>query len=253
MFIKTFKYDFLSIFDKMKYYLIVYLGSELLLKILSLFEYNFVIIDIITGIAAGAYVCCIAASLIIPLALCMKRYLKTMLSDEGYLIHCLPVKKSTLLLSKYLNVFVYYIIISLITILSIVLMSDGQLIKEFGEMLSFIGPEIASLDDFWIYFILILLNALSYSILFISCCSMVLSIGYSFDKNKSLKSFLFGMLVYVVYQTIASSISVTGLVNMGNEVSLIPQLIVNLVINLIGIVVSYLINYYMINKHLNLE
>lgn len=259
MFIKTFKYDFLSVFDKIKYYLIVFVVSAILFKICLLIDMDLILIDLLTGVAGTAYVVCIIGSAIVPLYLCMRRYLKTMLSDEGYLTHCLPVKKSTLLLSKFLNVFVYYAIILIITLVSIFIMLDAEFIELVKEAIVELGYEVFTSKEFWKYLILFMLNAITGSVLFISACSMVLSIGYSFDKGKNLKSFLFGILVYSVYESIISTITFGGIMDifMSNseaiEDMLVRELILLSVINIVGIIVTYVINYFMIEKHLNLE
>lgn len=196
------------------------------------------------------------------------RFYRSMYTDEGYLMHTLPVTKNQLLLSKTLIGSIHMIITSLVVLLSIFLLfyflatklspaAQAAIAFEFNASdlselaAAFAANKIMKITLLIIYFLVSSMNAvlLSFS---------GISLGQLFTKHKVIGSIICYIGLYTIIQILSSFIILpfTGLTLM-SDISL-PALVdvmatIELVFIAICTVLFYCISYYILNKKLNLD
>lgn len=253
---KLLKYDLLYLFKKTFYCFIVALGLSILLLIVrNLPDFDF--INIVQGSTMFLFVVCLIAFPIFGLIISITRYNKNMLSDEGYLTHTLPVKKSSLLLSKLISNFIFLAAIILTIVLSIFLAyADfnlfGRFINEIEEMFDVVittGIEVVLL-------ILLILNIIVYVALYTVLFPMCQTLAAMNDNKKGLMTVIYVVLSLVAIQ-FANNITQYIVLKIFEGTSLVAYevalLSVYLIVNIAVIVLMYLATLSLLKKRLNLK
>lgn len=256
MFLKVYKYDFLAVFGRMKYFYLITFAAALLSVVCSYLPVKYYY-----DTFQSSYVILSVLCLIVPFFLVMYRYYKSMLSDEGYLTHCLPVKKSVLILSTYLNAFVYHLI-SLVFLLFCSMMISANFWQEMvsfvqtlGELFQLILTETMAIR----YLILCLLLILSFSFFVLSGVTMCLSLGARHNQKKGLMTFIYLLVIYLIIQFLIGTFSSVYflMVPMSTAEQVDLAITLYLAIGLVGFsvfsLICYFINYLMVSKYLNLS
>ena len=212
----------------------------------------------------------IAAAMITYIYLSILRFRKNLFTDEGYLMHTLPVKASAHIWSKLIVCFIWETVDAILVILSVFgLFINGEMLRVLPKGLTVMFESFP--DAFGVpaglgiplFLLLLLIDAVS-GILTIYMC---IAIGHSFNSHKILAS----VGVYVGVTMITSIISmifsaVTGVVVYGNS-TLISTVsdstttaavfwlpwIFSMLISLITGIAAYLLANYFMTKRLNLE
>lgn len=248
MFIKILKYDFLYVLHSLKYFFLVLIGASILARLTS-FSSGTNFLTIINVFFQATSYAMLIASFFVPFVLCMKRYWNTMLADEGYLTHCLPVKKSVLLLSKYLSVLVYYVITILIFILCRTILETNYLVNLIESVKRDFSILITSAQAvrYLCWLLIIILEVAVGGMVSISMCC---SLGARHDNKKGLKTFLYLLLVYFI---LIFCISI--LIRIFATYHLNLDAFCWIIIGFFGayIVGCYYVNYLMISRYLNLQ
>ena len=246
MFLKLFKYDFLSVFKKLVFYYIVLFSSAIIAKILY---YLFVNTKWQLAIQLPTEIFFLAVGFgnVATVILCMIRYYKNMLSDEGYLTHTLPVKKSSILLSKLLVTLVSELITILAIMVSLLIYSPDiyvEIVKAVSQLFVNIVFGI----------IVVLLGIFE-----VTLVAMCLSLGATFNKSKVTKAILIyigismGLSIFVSFFVTSIIINIVapgiefgmGVVYLG--------LWIFIFVEIIGIIATYIINLQVLKNKLNLE
>ncbi len=157
------------------------------------------------------YLSLIGVSLAISIYLAIRFY-KNLYTDEGYLMHTLPVTKRQLILSKALVCSIWTILTSAATLFSIlvlVAMAFGSLTPYGSDFQTEIRDIIISFETETGYrFSMIMLSFIL--MLIVSCISAVfmiygsISFGQLFRKHKIMGSILSYIGIYMVLQMVAS-------------------------------------------------
>lgn len=250
MFIKVFKYDFLSVLDRVKFFFISLIGIVIITKLFSLLPSNG-FLNFINVILQFAQVIGFMALFIVPFFLCMQRYWKTMLADEGYLTHTLPVKKSTLLLSKYLNVFVFYLIAILIGIVCLTII-DYQFITVFSNVLARLFNSVVQSGEVASIFVAILVLILSCALCTMIVIAMCLSLGARHDQKRGLMTFIYLVIAYFVIQFLVTCVCFNLIENV-SITNMISLLWIMASCYIVVSIAAYFMNLTMIKKYLNLQ
>lgn len=264
MFIKLFKYDFLSVIKKIVFYYIVLVALSLFSLVCRLIFQNTrfeVVVYFPQAILYGT----LYAALPVSIILCMIRYYKNMLSDEGYLTHTLPVKRSSILLSKLLNTLA-------IECITLVVMGICALIY-FCDSLPSLGRNVLVLiqeidpnfygDAFGIV-ALTLLTIVFSGIFQVTYVSLCLTLGSMHNKNKLGMAFVYYIAINIALEIIAIFIAVVMVIggtayaeHLPETASLMPIFYICIsiidVFLILGIVVSYFVNWLCLHKRLNLN
>lgn len=203
------------------------------------------------------------------------RFYKTMYTDEGYLLHTLPVTKHQILISKLLVSSLWLFIISTAVFVSgmfvIFFIMEAASPGSVGEMLAYLpdvfgelgrairdmsGSDRMALIHFLISLILSMLVGILSTILTIFCA---VSLGQLFSKHRVLMAILcyVGILIVMaIFTAVVRSISYTGMFLydfdqvLGYFFTLIDSTVV---LNLLMGVGFYLLSYYITSKKLNME
>lgn len=148
------------------------------------------------------------------------RFYKNLYTDEGYLMHTLPVRPRMLILSKTLvGVFWIYLagILSLITILPVVCLAVPKLgyisEPELAELTSKMLPELLSLFgdsplELFFYFVPYMIVSSFFSVLLLYAA---ICLGQLFGKHKALSSILCYLGLNTLLSTVSAVLMVPGL------------------------------------------
>lgn len=212
----------------------------------------------------------IAAALITWIYLSILRFRKNLFTDEGYLMHTLPVSASAHIWSKLIVNFVWQVIDILLIILSIFgLFLNMDMIRALPEGFSLLFssfPEAFGVPagvGIPLYLLLFLIESVS-GILIIYMC---IAIGHSFNSHKILASVGIYVGVWIIANILSSvCAAITGMVSYGSSSLLIGvannlpnatyfwlSWIMSLLLCLICGVAGYLLSNYFMTKRLNLE
>ncbi|SFR57957.1 hypothetical protein [Anaeromicropila populeti] len=140
-------------------------------------------------------------------------FYKTMVTDQGYLTHTLPVKISSIIFSKLLVAFLWSVIIVIVFCISIPLLIFLQVdFREIPirEMIEFLGSFDVSYTYTVIIFILLMIGSLFVSQLMIFAA---IALGQLLQKHKLLFSIIFYFGLSTAIQTIYSVI--LGILSIG--------------------------------------
>lgn len=148
------------------------------------------------------------------------RFYKNLYTDEGYLMHTLPVRPRMLILSKTLvGVFWIYLagILSIITILPVVCLAVPKLgyisEPELAELTSKMLPELLSLFgdsplELFFYFVPYMIVSSFFSVLLLYAA---ICLGQLFGKHKALSSILCYLGLNTLLSTVSAVLMVPGL------------------------------------------
>lgn len=137
-------------------------------------------------------------------AISIVHFYKSMVTDQGYLTHTLPVKKSKIILGKFLTANILCLIGAIIAGLSAIIYFDipsilSNLNLDYAKIWSTIYPEIGPVG--------IILTIISCFLGFMTNIAMfylAIALGQLVNKHKALGSILFFFALLFVYQIIAT-------------------------------------------------
>ena len=159
--------------------------------------------DAWVGITITVYAALLVAMFVISFLTVVRRFERTMLGPEGYLMHTLPVSASTHILSKLAVAFVIYLLSIIVSTLSfVVIAADNQFFRVFGEFWRYAMEALVAMFHQYTSFVLF---ELLYLTIFCALCGILLlylalCIGHLFNRYRSFIS----VIVYVL------SLSVIG-------------------------------------------
>ncbi len=153
------------------------------------------------GAVVGLFFMAVAAVFVISLALMVRRFYSNLLQDEGYLMFTLPVSTHSLIWSKLIVSFVWFVVSVVSSVIFIaVVVAVSYAGADFSGAISFLR-ELTRLVGGW--------NMAAYTLegiicLFLLSCSICLhfyaaiALGYSFADHKTLLSVCFYVLLSIV-------------------------------------------------------
>lgn len=251
MFLKVFKYDFISVFRKYIPMLIIVGGLSLVARLV-----NSIIDPTVTNIVASfligsvntIFIFSLIATIVYSSILVIIRYVRSLYRDQGYLTHTLPVSKHQLLLSQLL-VSVLMTLISVAVILVGVFIAyfttnwiDG--IRAFFE--SFFDMTLPNIGEVILSIFTVIMGALqSIFVIYFG-----ISLGHAMNKNKTLLSVIFCI---ALNNGIGIFFSILQLLFYNVITSFNGILIFYLITSTIICVACYFLTIFMMKKHLNLE
>lgn len=228
---KLIKYDFKALFKyfiPMSIFILVYsCFGTLLFKVGDPDAFSGPsLINVLIMLVLVAYIIMIIAYCLITQGIIVVNFYKSMVTDTGYLTHTLPVKKSTLLLSKMITGCVTLLISYLILLICVVIMLDvptnmvlykDELRKAFELGNRYIGAGAITRFILSMAFAVIISTIQSLSMYFVS-----IALGQLMNRHKivgSLVSFFGITFAIQIFSTIISFF-VGGIFETVDEVSL---------------------------------
>ncbi|MDF9867033.1 magnesium-transporting ATPase (P-type) [Bacilli bacterium PM5-3] len=255
---KLLKYDLKSLFKSIIPLFLFSIISLAIFLFTKLFD-NYSIFNIISGIFNLLFIVSLLAILFASFFISIKRFYQNVLKDEGYLTNTLPVKKSSIVLSKLLSSAILMIVSALVCFL-LTWASDFNN-YDFSSLFEEIYP------GFYGYTMALIVCAVIFfqTLALISAFYSSLSIGYSFNNHKNKKSILAGIVTYILMQviTIASivlllysfdvAVVYTETTDLESIKLAVYILLLAMGLNIFYTIVNYLISTKMLDKKLNLE
>ena len=152
---------------------------------------------ILSGILKGISCAMVINSIVNTIIRSWVRFTNNLYKDESYLIHTLPIKKQTHLLSKVPSSTIVMGISVLVTAVSLIIM---YLNKDTIEFLKITFNIISnSLNGSVTLLIILMVIVIFLEFVFIMLCGYFgIVFGYSFNKKKLVKSFIFGYISFFI-------------------------------------------------------
>lgn len=228
-------------------------------------------IDNIQGIFMLVLFALFVALFVITIVLTIKRFKKSLLEDEGYLMFTLPVSSKNLILSKYLVAIIFVVLSTLISIATFLIIGLFSGVMEFSDLMNMFRVDILSMytstADFWRFLLfLVYYLILMYSI-FILTVYLSISIGQfpKFNKHRVAA----GVIAFFGINMILSYLQslVYKLLNLNNAAyDIIPESmsdtmtitfsgddIIMIILSTLIAVLLFIGTDWILNKNLNLE
>lgn len=207
---KLYKWDLIHFFNQLKW---VFFGTIFVTALAAIFKtfsdtniiwgslYNTAFIVSIAGIIIG---------LVYSFFAIFQRYYNTILKDEAYFTHTLPISKGKILLSKVLSGFSLFLIAILVAA-ALLIWIDVINLKELFSL--------QSIDQglFWMTILSILSMVIMFFV-FIVVIYAALTFGFSYNKREWLYVFVYFILYYMANQFLS-------LINFGINLLINPNLL----------------------------
>jgi len=264
---KLIKYEFKS---TAKWFIVMY-AALIIITVFNKLTITFnsnnnPLIELATVLLTLTYVLTIFSSYVVTLVLVIARFYKTMVTDEGYLTHTLPVKTISHVNSKLIVSAVWFILSVLVMIASIMILCAGDPLFTFfnaiGDLFSSAAKD-GFLDDLIIMILLViflLLATLLYNILTFYCA---IALGSLFTKHKLAGAVGMYFVIYFIMQIfgLIFSIFLFGFdinIIMSGEIavglsSLYFVIISSAIYSLVFATIFYIITNVILTKKLNLD
>jgi len=193
---KLLKYDLKWVYKPLIVFYLLALIFSIIGRGLTEIENSF-IFNIVGKICIGAAIAMIVNVLINNLMRVWVRFIRNMYKDEAYLTHTLPVRKSTIYLSKILSAIITMITSSLVILLCIAICYYS---KENLEWLKQAVEFMANAyDSTVISFVMTILIVLFLELLFALFAGYIgIILGHKSNNMKMVKSVIFGFISYMI-------------------------------------------------------
>ena len=197
---KLLKYDLKYMLKNMSIFYILAIFFALLFRFLSLFNQT-VIVSILSNITTGCLISMLVNILINTMLRSWVRFRDSIYKDEAYLTHTLPVTKSDIYNSKFLQTLIFFIVSFIIMLVSLFIAYYTKdtwiIIKNFlNGITTGLNMSISGLVFAFIAIIFLeVFNA-------IQCGFLGIILGHQMSNAKIAFSALFGFMAYLLSQTI---------------------------------------------------
>lgn len=262
MLLKVLKYDLKFTYKNLIIFYSLSLFFGLLGRICSIFDTSAIML-ILSKINNGIAISMLVSVLINNLMRVWARLVLNFYKDESYLTHTLPVKKSTLYLSKVLCGLISMLTSTIVIVLTLLLCYYS---KENIEVLKTSLNIIANLYESSITSLLIQL----FTLIFLEFTFILLTgyigiiLGHKSNNNKMLKSCLYGFITYMTSSIIVLLVVyISGLIN-SDIMSIFKSttftisvfktiLLIVMITYLVLIIIEYIIGLKTVNKGVNID
>ena len=261
MIAKLMKYDIKNMMRILVYIYVVSIGLSIITRILNIWS-DIQVLFLIKEIFAGLTYSAVGSVIINAFAHVLKVLVCSFYKDESYLTHTLPVKKSELLLSKYLSGLVVVLCSVAIAFVSLAIVLYSP---EFMDMLGVLLEMVVagfnmSVSTFITIFVLLV---------FVQLCAMMSMVfvavvkGNMYNSKRAIKGLLWFVVCYMATMcamllVILAVFAIQGNVSMFLSETLSQQafmsiIVVCLVVYMLASVVFYIIANRLFNKGVNVD
>ena len=254
MLAKLFKHEIKDLFKKSILFFGIVAGLTVLVYIFDSFKDSNVAIFFASGLLKIGYGISIVGIIIYSIVYPLIRYHKSMLKDEAYLTHTLPVSKAQLLFVKVSTALILYFLTLIVILLSFLLTNPSYVKNIINSLHKAVNHSIFA-------FLFIFLAFSLYYLSIIMLVITALTIGYSKSRKKIGNSILTGIVIYFIYQFIGLitliiivfifSISFQNIESFTSQ--FYALIYTPIVLYLIAVTVEFFITHYFLKNKLNLE
>ena len=249
------KYDLKKMLKLLKWFYVIAIVLAGISRLLSIWN-NVQIIKIISMVFSGFTYSAIANILINTFIHILMRFSHSFYKDESYLTHTLPVKKDSLILSKYLSALIVIVSSVFVSFLSLfIIFYSPQFMQNLKLMLDNIVAEFNMSSAVFVILIV--------SVVFAQICAMIsfaftaIVKGYSYNRNRGIIGFIMFILFYFISSitTLILAIIVTAIT--GDLNSLFSNKMTNgafltvIIISIISYLSFAIIFYFLCKKEFN--
>ena len=260
---KLLKYDFKNLYKTLLPIYLITLVITILTVILNNLSDKSNLFSTLNGLMILSYVVILMVLVIGTFFLSIRDFYLDFASERGYLTNTLPVKKSTIITSKFITSVVTMLSSLVVMFISIIILIIGS-----GEWTSFVDGIVYFFKDIpGDAVVMLILTAILMIVAYISglaVCYLSIALGQLKNNNKLGFSFLAYIVLYIIYEmyftfslTFIGAISPDFVSSLDSEITVISS--VNILFGiLIGLVIVFtavvtpITNYILKNK-LNLE
>lgn len=233
----------------------------------KIFEVDNAFMQVLGGLSMTIYVLCLLAVGVCCTIFLGWRFYKTVYTDEGYLLHTLPVTANEIVLSKTLVGVCWSLITSILLFASVLILVLGAIpATEFTavmrEMAHYIDVYIGARFTAWvIFFVFMLIVGSFYGVLWLFAG---ISFGQFMPKHKVLGAFIGFGISYFAMQIISMvTMFCCGIMNKATQMmdgstdAIISYMesvyLLSFGLSVVFVILFYLFTHYMMNKKLNLD
>lgn len=250
---KLLKYDLKWIYKGVVIFYILALIFSIIGRGLSLIK-NSLVFELISQIASGIAISMLVNSLINSLMRLWARFVRNGYKDESYLTHTLPIKRKTIYASKVISALICILTTVIIAIICLFICyyseANMEVLKSSLEI-------AASTYNTTVLNLLAVISILLFIeiILIVLIGYMGIILGFKSNKNKILKTFIVGFVLYMSTQVLTLVVigaygllnpSVMNLINTTQVIDI--EAIKSVMYVGIGIYIIYTIFYYVFGK-----
>ena len=254
MLAKLFKHEFIDLFKKTILFFSVVIGLSLLVFLFGELGETMPFFGVIKSLMFVGYIFAVIGIILYSVFYPIVRYYKSMLSDEGYLTHTLPVNTNLLLFTKLVTAFLLFISTIIIALLSLLLTKVISL-ESLEIVIELINPSK------FISYLYIFLYLVVYYFAAIMMFITSMTVGYSSSTKKASNSIVVGVIIYVIQQVI-------GMIGLGVMIVFNPNIfddivngnasafiffLMSTVIYLLLVTAEIVVTRYFLKNKLNLE
>ncbi|MBR1533814.1 MAG: hypothetical protein IJ639_05590 [Ruminococcus sp.] len=264
---KLIKYDFASYMRLLLPVQLILLGIAALNRIIQLFEDGSTVYRIVFASSTVLYVISIIVALVLTMVVGIVRFYQGMYTGEGYLSHTLPVTPTQHIFSKLIVSVLYYLGTFLSIILSLIVITLGEMNIEIFKSIGFLfGRFMSYTHGHMILFIIELFFLILFSIIDgMLCFYFCISIGQLAQKRKILLAFGVYFGLYIIGQILGTILIIIVSVLNYETIDAIARWISQhgiaffhimfcggIVLELITSLIYFLITRFIMSKKLNL-
>ena len=200
MLTKLLKYDLKYMIKNMFVFYILSIFFAITTRLLFNIEES-IIINIISQISVGCMFAMIANTLINTMMRSWIRFRDSLYKDESYLTHTLPVTKSELYNSKFIQTLIFFFISFLVILISLFIAYYSK--DNWIAITNFIKTITIGLNMSTIFFITMAIIIIFLEIFnAIQCGFLGIILGYKMNNGKVGYSVLFGFIAYLISQSL---------------------------------------------------
>ena len=260
---KLLKYDIKSMSRSLFPLYLLTIGFGLFNRFTEFLADKFSFFKIIDAMVLILFVMLLFGCFIYTFIISIQRFYNNLIKDEGYLMHTLPVKKTTIINSKLISSVIFILISVIVVIIALLvrLYTVDSLTPIIDSVKNFINNAGYNGMLLLLYVLLMMLASYITNLLmfYLSIC-----LGQTQNEKKGLYSVVFGIAVYTVSQVITSSLLFFAMyLNKGfieelnkavpSSDALYYLFGVTTVIMLILPIIYYVLSVKILDKKLNLE
>lgn len=236
-----------------------------LVRMMDLVSFDGTIWRIIEMIMAVFYVLLLIAVPVSIFVVSIMRFYRTMVKDEGYLTHTLPVKKTQLINGKLITSVIWIIISIMVIPLSLLINVKNSIytFRDIAELLKLVFSNSTYIMDCVMFILLIIVSIMASLLLCYACIGM----GQMFNGHRLAGSVLFYFIFQYAFgfMQLFSMLIIPGIVDMMNIYDTVSKILVaedngilalllfGLLLQIIFGIICYAITCWRFSKKLNLE
>lgn len=236
-----------------------------LVRMMDLVSFDGTIWEIIEMIMAVFYLLLLIAVPVSMFVVSIARFYRTMVKDEGYLTHTLPVKKTQLINGKLITSVIWIIISIMVIPLSLLINVKNSIytFRDIAELLKLVFSNSTYIMDCVMFILLIIVSIMASLLLCYACIGM----GQMFNGHRLAGSVLFYFIFQYAFgfMQLFSMLIIPGIVDMMNIYDTVSKILVaedngilalllfGLLLQIIFGIICYAITCWRFSKKLNLE